>query len=77
MKHYARTGEWYPTHRIVRYVKVFTDEVMLVDGIAYTRAEWETTSPADYERIDGEWTFQRRAFNGTVTRIRKGKGASA
>jgi hypothetical protein len=50
---------------------------MLVDGVAYTREEWEATSPADYEKdpIDGRWTFQGRAFVGAVRRMPPKGGA--
>jgi hypothetical protein len=39
-----------------------TVAVMLVDGSAYTRVEWDATASADWERSDdGEWTFQGQA----------------
>lgn len=62
------------THRIT-----FTDArgrrrqttVMLVDGVGYTRGEYDSGSPADWERHDnGRWYFQGQATpggaNGTV-----------
>lgn len=54
-----------PTHLIT-----VTDEnghvekisVMLIDGAAYTRREFEASAYADWEcSEDGEWTFQGRA----------------
>jgi len=41
--------------------------VMLDDGRAYQRCEWDTATAADYERTDdGRWLFQGQAFNGRV-----------
>lgn len=46
-------------------------QVQLVDGAAYTRAEWDATDQADYERQDdGSWTFQGSPFAGTVETLR-------
>lgn len=46
-------------------------EVMLIDGAAYTRSEFEAESRADYERQeDGSWTFQGQAFAGSVRVVR-------
>lgn len=45
-------------------------EVMLVDGAAYTQAEWDSESQADYEVNDqGEWLFQGQAFSGEVVSV--------
>lgn len=53
------------TH-IVRHSGQFWD-VMLVDGAAYTQAEWDSESQADYEVNDQcEWLFQGKAFTGQV-----------
>jgi hypothetical protein len=42
-------------------------EVMLVDGAAYTAAEWDTNSAADYECDEnGWWTFQGGEFSGSI-----------
>lgn len=52
------TVQFCPTHVIEiagRRIKV-----MLVDGAAYTQAEWLTDAPADWEVVDGEWLFQGR-----------------
>lgn len=44
-----------------------TQEVMLDDGRAYTREEWDAADASDYERTeDGSWLFQGQPFNGTV-----------
>jgi hypothetical protein len=58
-----------PSHRItLRSGEV--EEVMLVDGAAYTAAEWESATLADYERDeDGRWTFQGEPFACTVEEI--------
>ena len=46
------------------------EEVMLIDGAAYTREEWQSETAADYEREEsGAWTFQGEPFNGTVSEI--------
>lgn len=55
-------SDWKRTHTITAN----TGEqwrVMLIDelGAAPTRAEWETTSPADWELVHGEWRFQGQA----------------
>jgi hypothetical protein len=62
-----KTTIFEPTH-IITLDSGEQIEVQLVDdGAAYTRAEWESTTAADYERSDsGEWTFQGEAFAGTV-----------
>lgn len=58
-----------PSHRItLRSGEV--EEVMLVDGAAYTREEWESETVADYERDEnGDWTFQGEPFACTVEEI--------
>lgn len=54
-----------PTHRIVTPSAIIP--VMLCDGAAYTREEYEASAPADYERQDdGAWTFQGQPFEGEV-----------
>ena len=54
-----------PTH-VIQHDST-TVEVMLVDGVAYQRDEWESTTGADYQRTDdGRWLFNGEAFNGTV-----------
>ncbi len=58
-----------PTHRVYfRTDEGFADpiEVMLIDDIAYDQDEWATESPADFERVDGEWRFQGQPFTGHV-----------
>ena len=59
-----------PSHRItLRSGEV--EEVMLVDGAAYTREEWESETVADYERDEnGAWTFQGEPFACTVEEIK-------
>jgi len=58
-----------PSHRItLRSGEV--EEVMLVDGAAYTADEWESETMADYEcDDDGRWTFQGEPFACTVEEI--------
>lgn len=64
-----RPKSFQPTHRITLPGGV-TEAVMVVDGAAYTQAEWESASPADYERSDcGVWTFQGQPFAGNVAEI--------
>lgn len=59
--------EWRPTHSI-DLDSGERVEVMLLDGAAYTRSEWDTETPADYEcdPVTGAWTFLGRAFPGTI-----------
>jgi hypothetical protein len=68
---------WIPTHTITRHkINVnraqphsgVTDLVMLTDcGAAYTKAEWDASDAAGYERTDaGEWLFQGEAFAGAI-----------
>lgn len=64
---------WIPTHQI-RTSGVETPVMLSDDGAAYTKDEWDTTSPADYERRDGQWLFQGQAFNGTVQAIKAPQG---
>lgn len=46
--------------------------VMLIDGAAYTRAEWDSCTAADFERDEsGDWLFQGAPFIGTIETIRK------
>jgi len=57
-----------PTHKITTNAEAV--DVMLVDGAAYTAAEWESSGTADYEcDSDGKWTFQGRPFAGCVEQI--------
>lgn len=64
-----------PTHRIVWRPQGGAERVTvvrLVEGVAYTHAEWESETAADWERTDaGEWCFQGQATpggaNGEVT----------
>ena len=77
-----------PTHRITltgfaqERGRVAPDEVILVtmcgaSGPAYTKQEWLTGSPADFERTsDGSWTFQGEAFSGKVEEVTS-KGGQA
>jgi hypothetical protein len=62
--------EFAPSHRItLRSGEV--EEVMLIDGAAYTREEWESETMADYERDEsGAWTFQGEPFACTVSEIK-------
>jgi len=57
----TKQQQFQPSHRIT-LVSGEVEEVMLVDGAAYTRAEWESESAADYERDDSGpwpiWKFQ-------------------
>ena len=59
------TKPFKPTHRItIRHNNGVETQclVMLVDGVAYTRAEWDAYDSADWTRNDaGEWLFQGRA----------------
>ena len=59
-----------PTHRItLRSGEV--EEVMLVDGAAYTREEWDSETQADYERDEaGAWTFQGQPFACSISEIK-------
>jgi len=67
--------DFFPTHRITTATE--TVDVMLVDGAAYTQAEWDSSSAADYERSeDGKWTFQGEAFDGTVSKLEGDKSAA-
>lgn len=62
-----------PTHRIT-FTPATGDarvyDVCLCDGAAYTREEWESESPADWECVDGAWRCQGNVTpggaNGTV-----------
>lgn len=64
-----KTQEFQPTHRITLESGA-TVEVMLVDGAAYTREEWDAEVPADWERDGaGGWTFQGRLFAGRVEAV--------
>jgi hypothetical protein len=59
-----------PSHRIT-LVSGEVEEVMLVDGAAFTSEEWESETMADYERSEGgAWTFQGEAFSCTVEEIK-------
>lgn len=62
--------EFFPSHRItLRSGEV--EEVMLIDGAAYTRDEWESETVADYECDEaGAWTFQGEPFAGAVGEIK-------
>ena len=40
------------------------------DAPLYTHSEWENSSDADYEIVDGKVYFQGQAFNGRVKRCR-------
>jgi hypothetical protein len=61
------TTTFNPTHRIF-WPGSEPVELMLVDGgAAYTLAEWQTASAADYERNDdGDWLFQGQPFSAIV-----------
>jgi hypothetical protein len=62
-------SDFTPTHKIT-LADGTTELVQLVDGSAYTRAEWDSASAADYERQeDGSWTFQGEAFAGYCERV--------
>lgn len=41
-----------------------------LSNTAYTRAEWDTASSADYERTPDGWLFQGQPFTGSVRRLR-------
>jgi len=72
--------KWKATHLIQfsdgHHVSVMLDETVgneefiEGDGVAYTRAEWDSCTAADYEVVNGEWLFQGQPFAGTVRRIR-------
>lgn len=63
---YVEISDFTPTH-VITMQNGERIEVRLVDGAAYTRAEWDANEPADYERQDnGDWTFQGQPFAGTV-----------
>lgn len=63
--------EFEPTH-VITLADGERIEVQLVDGAAYTHAEWNATDAADYERQEnGDWTFQGQPFDGTVEPITK------
>lgn len=58
-----------PTHRITLGDGSLL-QVMLDDGCAYQRCEWDAADAADYERTDdGRWTFQGQPFAGRVEEI--------
>jgi hypothetical protein len=66
------TTTFNPTHRITTHRETF--DVMLVDGAAYTAAEWNAALAADHERNDdGEWLFQGQPFSGIVDPIAPSK----
>lgn len=47
-----------PTHKITftpSVGKPQTTEVMLLDGVAYTRTEWDAYEKADWTVENGEW----------------------
>jgi hypothetical protein len=56
---FTATHEITVTDRDTGAVKVIP--VALVDGVAYTRVEWDACAPADWEYDAGSWTFQGRA----------------
>lgn len=68
-----------PTHEITFTPDYGTPQVyrvMLVDGAAYSREEWDASASAAWERDDsGRWTCQGKATPngapGTVTVMRK------
>ncbi len=66
-----RTGaasDWQPTHEI-HLDSGEVIPVMLHEGAAYTRAEWDATISADYEcSEDGSWTFLGQPFAGRIVR---------
>jgi hypothetical protein len=60
------TTAFNPTHRITTDRE--TVDVMLVDGAAYQKCEWESSTGTDYFREHG-WLFQGQPFTGTVERL--------
>lgn len=61
-----------PSHRIT-LASGEVEEVMLIDGAAYTGEEWESATMADYERDDSGpwpiWTFQGEPFVGIIDEV--------
>lgn len=59
------TNPFSPTHAIT-FANGDVLKVQLVDGVAYTREEWNSYSHADWTVSDeGEWLFQGRAIDGS------------
>lgn len=68
-RHNPGASSWHPTHEIHAHIGGYAQrfKVMLDDCSAYSKEEWETCSPADFERSpSGEWTFQGQPFDGEV-----------
>lgn len=66
--------EFNPTHQIVGFMgRSDSIKVMLDDGRAYTKEEWESDDHADFGVVDGEWLFLGKAFNGEVISLKQGK----
>ena len=73
-------SRWLATHKITSGRRVWV--VMLAEGAAYTRAEWDAYERADWEcDPDGVWTFQGAAAPGVgavfVRALRREEGASS
>ena len=61
-------GVFNPTHRVQMDRSDY--EVMLIDGAAYTKDEWNNYDRADFECTPtGCWLFLGEAFNGTVEEV--------
>jgi len=66
---------WQPTHRIIDQGYGVT-VVMLHNGVAYSRGEWQSNALARYGCTDGRWYCYGRAFSGFVEKIESGKELS-
>lgn len=62
--------EFQPTHKISGFQRRSESiEVMLVEeGVAYTKGDWDACSTPDFEVHEGEWLFQGYPFDGEVER---------
>lgn len=64
-----------PTHEITAFDRSFP--VQLLDGVAYTKEEWDADASGDWEVVDGEWLFQGRAITCSVRAIDPRHGGEA
>ena len=61
-----------PTHRVRHMNTVY--ELMLVDGVGYTREEWEHGGNADWEYTEEHgWLFQGQPANCEIETIKRAK----
>lgn len=71
-------NRWQATHEITGHLfgRRYRRRVRLLDGAAYTKAEWEAAATADWSvTVEGAWLFQGQAPVGTykVRALRRGR----